>query len=133
MSHFESCNTEKLLLHDKDRVSSAAAQPPEPLSIRRRHKAAALFTGRRAILDRLSDNFSRREPLRGHVRRVFLLHGLGGSGKTQIALKFAEEFEDRCAVGYCSSSYATLVLRPSFSFSLFRTPMRQVTNLLRSI
>jgi chloramphenicol 3-O-phosphotransferase len=30
-----------------------------------------------------------------HLRREFLLYGMGGSGKSQIALKFAELFEQR--------------------------------------
>src|SRR5271170_6139344 len=29
-------------------------------------------------------------------QRRFVLHGLGGSGKTQLCLKFAEEHRERC-------------------------------------
>lgn len=31
-------------------------------------------------------------------QRIMVLSGLGGSGKTQLALKFARDFEDRYAV-----------------------------------
>ncbi len=54
----------------------------------------ALFKGRRKILDRLSAHFSARGS-GAHRRREFLLHGMGGSGKSQIALKFADEYEYR--------------------------------------
>ncbi len=50
----------------------------------------ALFKGRRSILEQLSAYFSA-QGSGPHRRREFLLHGLGGSGKSQIASKFAEE------------------------------------------
>jgi hypothetical protein len=53
-----------------------------------------LFKGRRRILERLSAYFCARDS-GVRRRREFLLHGMGGSGKSQIALKFAEECEDR--------------------------------------
>jgi len=56
--------------------------------------SSALFMGRREQLDRLKKHFAPRmhgEPLH---RRYFLLHGMGGSGKTQICLKFLEEMSD---------------------------------------
>jgi adenylylsulfate kinase-like enzyme len=40
-------------------------------------------------------------------RREFLLYGLGGSGKSQIAMKFAEENKERLVpamIKECSSS-----------------------------
>ncbi|KAJ9157872.1 Patatin-like protein 2 [Pleurostoma richardsiae] len=52
------------------------------------------FTGRRDILDRLDSYFVPRVE-NGPPRREFLLWGMGGIGKTQIALKFAELHTDR--------------------------------------
>jgi primosomal protein N' len=72
----------------------AAPQNPAIVSIKQRHAVTALFKGRQHILERLSAYFSERGD-GGHPRREFLLHGVGGSGKSQIALKFAEDFKDR--------------------------------------
>ena len=47
------------------------------------------FTGRGEYLERLRVYFSARAEPR--PRRLFLLYGVGGVGKTQISLKFAEE------------------------------------------
>ncbi|KAM6499539.1 P-loop containing nucleoside triphosphate hydrolase protein, partial [Amanita muscaria] len=46
------------------------------------------FTGRNEYLQRLKEYFS---PLPNSERKSFLLHGMGGIGKTQICLKFIEE------------------------------------------
>jgi Cdc6-like AAA superfamily ATPase len=46
------------------------------------------FTGREIILEQLSEHFAPR-PV-GGPRRTFLLLGLAGVGKSQIAMKFAE-------------------------------------------
>jgi len=48
------------------------------------------FTGREGYLERLRTHFSMR-PGQPHSRRLFLLYGMGGVGKTQICLKFIEE------------------------------------------
>jgi len=56
--------------------------------------SSALFMGRREQLDRLKKHFApcmHGEPLH---RRYFLLHGMGGIGKTHICLKFLEEMSD---------------------------------------
>ncbi|KAF7761984.1 hypothetical protein Agabi119p4_9976 [Agaricus bisporus var. burnettii] len=45
------------------------------------------FIGREEILDQMRKYFE----LGGDSPRVFVLHGLGGSGKTQIAFKFVQE------------------------------------------
>ena len=63
-------------------------------SARRRPAASRVFTGRRRLLNRLEDVFAKRD--RGsHPRREFLMYGMGGAGKTQLSLKFAEENRDR--------------------------------------
>ncbi|KAK0729271.1 hypothetical protein B0T21DRAFT_452709 [Apiosordaria backusii] len=52
------------------------------------------FTGREVILNRLDTFFSARDT-GGAPRREFLLYGLGGVGKTQIAYKAAQLLEQR--------------------------------------
>jgi hypothetical protein len=58
-----------------------------------RAPSSANFTGRRDYLKKLRDFFSTESdgPLR---RKSFLLYGMGGIGKTQICLRFAEENSD---------------------------------------
>jgi len=51
--------------------------------------SSMMFTGRSAYLQRLKDHFANGM----EKRKSFLLHGLGGIGKTQICLKFIEENE----------------------------------------
>ncbi len=73
---------------DKDQVilTTQEARPPGDIS--------RFFTARDDILDRLDACFSPRDT-RGKPRREFLLYGMGGVGKTQIALKAADQLEDR--------------------------------------
>ena len=47
----------------------------------------ASFTGRNGILDKMRRYFDSH----GKSQRVFVLYGLGGSGKSQLAFKFLEE------------------------------------------
>jgi Cdc6-like AAA superfamily ATPase len=61
------------------------------------------FVGRRAILDRLDDHFRPRSE-RHKPRREFLLSGMGGAGKTQTALRFAQQYAERYASVIASSS-----------------------------
>ncbi|KAG8722151.1 hypothetical protein FRC09_006729 [Ceratobasidium sp. 395] len=51
-----------------------------------------IFTGRKTVLSQIEEYFMG-DP-RTSVQHVFVLHGLGGSGKTQIALKFIETHRD---------------------------------------
>ncbi|KAJ7622319.1 P-loop containing nucleoside triphosphate hydrolase protein [Roridomyces roridus] len=52
--------------------------------------ASLIFQGRQEILHKMQQYFAQDNK----KRRVYVLHGLGGSGKTQIALKFLEETSD---------------------------------------
>jgi len=47
-----------------------------------------LFTGREVYLEKLRQDFCLRD--KSSPRRYFLLHGMGGTGKTQISLRLAE-------------------------------------------
>jgi len=47
----------------------------------------ASFIGRKAILDKMRSYFD----TECASQRIFVLHGLGGAGKSQLAFKFLEE------------------------------------------
>ena len=73
--------------HCDDPPSPNTTLPPlPPLKL-----PSASFTGRDEYLQRLKLHFSSSDEGK---RKVFLLHGLGGIGKTQICLKFIEENAD---------------------------------------
>ena len=59
------------------------------------HLLSPVFTGRDTDLQCLIAAFSSGRPSRGHYQRRFVLFGLGGSGKTQICLKYAQEHRER--------------------------------------
>ena len=50
-----------------------------------------LFTGRTDIIAKLKKHFSTNTTDQIQRRKYFLLHGMGGIGKTQICLRFIEE------------------------------------------
>jgi len=53
--------------------------------------SSVFFTGRKDILDQLKNHFMVHKAAGGPVTRwLFLLYGMGGIGKSQICLKFAE-------------------------------------------
>jgi len=49
------------------------------------------FTGRNEIRHRLYDTLLKDRHMRKQSQDIFVLYGLGGSGKTQVCLKFAHE------------------------------------------
>ena len=57
------------------------------------HAASEHFTGRSEIREQLNDSLLSYRAAKAQQR--FVLFGLGGSGKTQICLKFAEDNRDR--------------------------------------
>ncbi|KAJ7604738.1 FabD lysophospholipase-like protein [Mycena rosella] len=70
----------KVILNPVIRVSAYSKICPAP-SVR--------FTGRGGILEKMTEYFNRDIGR----RHIFLLHGLGGSGKSQVAFKFVEQSE----------------------------------------
>lgn len=83
----------KQLLGPVQHESNYVYVPPRSVSPR--------FTGQQVYLDQLQEYFSPQDSTNeehymvqgdeGHERRLFLLYGQGGIGKTQTALKFAEK------------------------------------------
>jgi GTPase SAR1 family protein len=58
--------------------------------------AAPIFQGRGDILKEMQQHFDLLDSSEPRPRqRRFVLHGLGGTGKTQIVLKFVEESANR--------------------------------------
>src|SRR4051812_29802907 len=57
------------------------------------HHVSANFTGREEVCKMMQKNCL--NPQITTMQRRFVLHGLGGSGKTQVALKFAQGSRER--------------------------------------
>jgi Cdc6-like AAA superfamily ATPase len=82
------------------------------------------------ILSKLDNCFSPRDT-KGKPRREFLLHGMGGVGKTQIALKAADDFEERYVARLPSvpaltlPSLTTTYLGSNTSFTSMEQPHRR--------
>ena len=53
------------------------------------------FTGRTEVIAKLKSHFFVDTNDAVQNRKLFLLYGMGGIGKTQICLKFMEEMSDR--------------------------------------
>ena len=58
-------------------------------------KLNALFTGRNEIRQRLQDCLLPDRYARAREQQRFVLFGLGGSGKTQLALRFASDHKEK--------------------------------------
>lgn len=74
--------------------NNASSSGPPPVTIGLR-PATPHFTGRWQILRKLEAFFALRQG-GSCPRREYVLYGMGGAGKSQIALKFAEENQKRC-------------------------------------
>ncbi|KAL8734464.1 MAG: hypothetical protein Q9181_003167 [Wetmoreana brouardii] len=76
-------------VHTKAYMEESAPEPTSGSSLRHQPPSSSLFTGRDDFLNALEEYFVDQGPGQ-HLRREYLLYGMGGAGKTQIALKFAE-------------------------------------------
>lgn len=64
--------------------------------VKNRTPPSQAFEGRTDILKKLDDCFSNMfTSVELNVQRRAVLHGMGGAGKTQISLKFAQDAADR--------------------------------------
>jgi len=54
------------------------------------------FVGRGDVLEAMHRTHLTNRPINSKEPAISVLHGLGGAGKTQTALKFALEFEEKC-------------------------------------
>ncbi|KAE9388259.1 hypothetical protein BT96DRAFT_442325 [Gymnopus androsaceus JB14] len=73
------------------------------------------FTGRGEILQLLERHFLKRNLFQERGRRkIFLLYGLGGGGKTQCALEFIRRFEARFAKVYFISAHSEDSIKASY-------------------
>ncbi|KAK3176125.1 hypothetical protein OEA41_007447 [Lepraria neglecta] len=78
------------------------ASPSTPISrFRNKHfevprDPSPTFTGREEICEQLRARCSpSSKPNTQRQQKRFVIHGLGGSGKTQVGLKFAEDHRDK--------------------------------------
>ena len=73
-------------IHNSNRMMSDGVIPITPNPSNR-------FIGRIEVIAKLKRHFSNADGS-ARKRKVFLLHGMGGIGKTQICLKFVEDMSD---------------------------------------
>src|ERR1700753_206032 len=66
-----------------------------------------VFTGRRNELDQMNSYFFGTDQIRQRKQKVFVLHGFGGAGKSQLAFKFVDEHQSQ--VKGSSNQYGWLI------------------------
>ena len=105
-SYFYTSSTYTTAAGRKIRLIRWTLDSPQPSRFHNQHyeiprNPSSVFTGRQAILDRLEESClpstssdSSREPVITQQKR-FVIHGLGGCGKTQLCLKFAEMYQEK--------------------------------------
>ena len=60
------------------------------------HNLSAIFTGRDDIIQKIYEGFFPSDTKKRHIeQKRFVLYGLGGSGKTQTCIRFAQEYRER--------------------------------------
>jgi hypothetical protein len=70
-----------------------------------------VFTGRRDVLDKMDLYFfGTHQSTRQKRQKVFVLHGFGGAGKSQLAFKFVDEHQSQPASEGSPNQYAWFIL-----------------------
>ncbi|PFH46830.1 hypothetical protein AMATHDRAFT_153728, partial [Amanita thiersii Skay4041] len=82
---------------------------------------SSLFTGREEYLAKLKNYFN--NPGRNMGRRLYLLYGLGGIGKTQICLKFKEEVENEVEYVFWIDASSESTITSSFKAIARNNPL----------
>ena len=54
-----------------------------------------LYTGRQKLGERLAQVF-KSDPASPSIQKLFVIIGIGGTGKSEVCLKFAEAHRDEC-------------------------------------
>ena len=89
------------------------------------------FIGRDAEMQRLEDYFHPKTPnpiINSSTRRkVFVIHGLGGIGKTQLAIEFARKHHSRYSAVFWLDGSSEDRLKQSFVDVAYRLPQDQIT------
>ena len=89
-----------------------------------------MFTGREDDLHRLSTSFAARQSSQSQHQRRFVLFGLGGSGKTQICLKYVQAHRER--YGRYSDRLASYELTVPLGIGAYSGSMRAATTVSSS-
>ena len=87
MNQIDSVDLGQMHLNYGNRTTSDGVIPLMPNPSNR-------FTGRTEVITKLGKHFFTHTNGSAHRRKLFLLYGMGGIGKTQICLKFVEEMSD---------------------------------------
>ena len=113
-------------------VFNSVAPKPLPTSIQHLKKPklcpfpVLTFIGRKDILDQMSKYFAPN----CESRHIFVLHGLGGSGKSQLAYKFLEDSQAGGDKRYVSLNHQIIAVHylqfqslASLTYSILMPPM----------
>jgi hypothetical protein len=82
------------------------------------HLVSPVFTGHGEVFTYLDSSLKLTKAPRQQVQRRFVLFGLGGSGKTQICLRYAQMHRERY-LGYSVLSTVTIFLRRRLGIGAF--------------
>lgn len=87
-------------LRELERTITNATELIAPPTVNKYFKTpqavSSIFTGRESLLQELRHCFIQPPgPLHSQSQRRFVVHGLGGAGKTQFCCKFAEDNRER--------------------------------------